>query len=62
MAMMNRYLAEETETLFMVPDQAYTYLSSTLIKEIYSLGASVDGMVPSLVEERLREHFACRDE
>lgn len=55
MAMMNRYLEGSIETLFMVPDQAYTYLSSSLIKEIYSLGASVQGMVPELVAERLRE-------
>ena len=55
MAMMNRYLEGSIETLFMVPDQAYTYLSSSLIKEIYGLGASVQGMVPHLVEERLRE-------
>lgn len=55
MAMMNRHLEGTIETLFMVPDQAYTYLSSSLIKEIYRLGASVGGMVPGLVEERLRE-------
>lgn len=57
MAMMNRHLAGSIETLFMVPDQAYTYLSSSLIKEIYGLGASVEGMVPRRVEERLRDYY-----
>lgn len=57
MAMMNRHLAGSIETLFMVPDQAYTYLSSSLIKEIYGLGSSVEGMVPRRVEERLRGYY-----
>ena len=57
MAMMNRHLEGSIETLFMVPDQAYTYVSSSLIKEIYSLGGSVEGMVPALVEEYLGEHI-----
>jgi len=54
MAMMNRHLESRVETLFMVPDQAYTYTSSSLIKEIYQLGGSVSAMVPASVEARLR--------
>ncbi|MFW6198513.1 MAG: pantetheine-phosphate adenylyltransferase [Acidobacteriota bacterium] len=60
MAMMNRQLDGELETLFMVPHEDYTYVSSSLIKEIYGLGGSIEGLVPDLVEERLREHFASR--
>lgn len=58
MAMMNRHLESEVETLFMVPEEKYIYLSSSLIKEIYGLGGTVRGMVPSQVEERLREYFS----
>lgn len=58
MAMMNRHLDDQVETLFMVPDGRYTYLSSSLIKEIYALGGAVDTMVPPIVKERLRERFA----
>ncbi len=54
MALMNRHLEPAVETLFMVPDQAYTYLSSSLIKDVYRLGGTVSGMVPPVVEERLR--------
>ena len=57
MALMNRRLASGIETLFMVPHQDYEFLSSSLIKEIYSLGGGVDGLVPKGVEERLREHY-----
>lgn len=58
MAMMNRHLESAVETLFMVPEETYIYLSSSLIKEIYGLGGSVHGMVPEEVEEQLREHFS----
>jgi pantetheine-phosphate adenylyltransferase len=58
MAMMNRHLDGDLETMFMVPHEDYIYLSSSLIKEIYGLGGSVRRMVPPQVEERLREHFA----
>ncbi len=54
MALMNRQLAEEIETLFMVPREDYTYVSSSLIKEISSHGGSVEGLVPPLVEDHLR--------
>ena len=55
MALMNRRLSSEIETVFMMPAEPYTYVSSRLVKEIFSLGGSVSGLVPPSVEERLRE-------
>jgi pantetheine-phosphate adenylyltransferase len=57
MALMNRRLDDRVETLFMVPHEAYTYLSSSLIKEVAALGGSVSDLVPGLVERRLQERF-----
>ncbi len=54
MALMNRRLNSEIETVFMMPAEQYTYISSRLIKEVFSLGGRVEGLVPDLVEERLR--------
>ncbi len=56
MALMNRRMQPEIETVFMVPAEAYTYLSSRLVKEIFSLGGSVSGLVPSIVEKFLKEN------
>jgi pantetheine-phosphate adenylyltransferase len=53
MALMNRRLAPEIETVFMMPAESYSYLSSRLVKEIAQLGGSVKGLVPELVEQRL---------
>ena len=58
MALMNRKLRDTVETVFMMPHERYTYISSRLIKEVASFGASVTGMVPPLVEKRLGERFA----
>ncbi|MEK7710143.1 MAG: pantetheine-phosphate adenylyltransferase [candidate division NC10 bacterium] len=58
MALMNRKLRDTVETVFMMPHERYTYISSRLIKEVASFGASVTGMVPPLVEKRLAEGFA----
>jgi len=55
MALMNRELASSIETVFMMPDAKYSYISSRLIKEVFALGGKVHGLVPELVEERLRE-------
>ncbi len=55
MALMNRQLAPEMETLFMMPSQEFTYLSSNLVKEVFMLGGSVRDLVPELVERKLRE-------
>jgi pantetheine-phosphate adenylyltransferase len=54
MAMMNRKLDPELETLFMMPAEKYTYVSSRLIKGVYRLGGDVTALVPPLVMERLR--------
>jgi pantetheine-phosphate adenylyltransferase len=55
MALMNRRLSPEVETVFMMPAEQYTYISSRLIKEVFSLGGQVRGLVPEIVESRLRE-------
>lgn len=54
MAMMNRKLAPELETIFMLPHEKYTYVSSRLIKGVVQLGGDVSGLVPELVMERLK--------
>ena len=55
MALMNRKLQPQLETVFMMPAEAYSYLSSRLVKEVFRLGGSVRGLVPELVEQRLTE-------
>ncbi len=54
MAMMNRKIEPDIETVFMLPGEAYSYVSSRLVKEIARLGGSVKDLVPPLVAERLR--------
>src|ERR1043166_648639 len=54
MALMNRRLEPAIETVFMMPAEQYTYISSRLSKEVFSLGGRVEGLVPALVEQRLR--------
>ncbi len=53
MALMNRHLAPGLETVFMMPAEQYTYISSRLIKEVFALGGEVTGLVPPIVEEQL---------
>ena len=53
MALMNRRLSEEIETVFMMPSEMYTYVSSRIVKEVFALGGSVTGLVPPLVESKL---------
>lgn len=60
MSLMNRRLRSEIETVFLVPAEAYTYLSSSLVKEVSMLGGSVKGLVPAEVEVRLREKLSAR--
>jgi pantetheine-phosphate adenylyltransferase len=55
MALMNRRLSPEIETVFMMPAEQYTYISSRLIKEVFALGGQVRGLVPEIVESRLRD-------
>lgn len=54
MAMMNRKIEPQIETVFMLPGEAYSYLSSRLVKELAQFGALPKGLVPAIVEERLR--------
>lgn len=59
MALMNRRLNNDVETVFMMPAEPYTYVSSRLVKEVVALGGSVEGLVPAGVEARLRaKHLA----
>lgn len=60
MALMNRHLSPDVETVFMMPAEQYTYVSSRLVKEVASLGGSVTGLVPPQVEKRLAEKRAAR--
>jgi pantetheine-phosphate adenylyltransferase len=57
MALMNRKLNDSIETLFLMPRGAYTYLSSTIIKEIGRLGGDTSAFVPPLVGRALREKY-----
>jgi pantetheine-phosphate adenylyltransferase len=54
MALMNRRLQPQLETVFMMPAEAYSYVSSRIVKEVFHLGGSIEGLVPKLVEERMR--------
>ncbi|MFY9585075.1 MAG: pantetheine-phosphate adenylyltransferase [Candidatus Acidiferrales bacterium] len=54
MALMNRKLEPQIETVFMMPAETYSYLSSRLVREIALLGGSIQGLVPPAVEQRLR--------
>jgi pantetheine-phosphate adenylyltransferase len=58
MALMNRRLAHDLETVFLMPAEQYTYTSSRIIKEVFRLGGQVSGLVPPIVEERLRQKQA----
>ncbi len=57
MALMNRRLAPEVETVFLTPAEEYSYVSSKLIKEIAALSGDVTGLVPAPVARRLAEKF-----
>lgn len=58
MALTNRQLAPEIETVFMVPKETYSYLSSRLIKEVARLGADISSFVPQEAEKRLRKKYS----
>jgi pantetheine-phosphate adenylyltransferase len=57
MALMNRRLNPRVETVFMMPKEDYSYLSSRLVKEVYALGGDLSGLVPGPVLERLRQRL-----
>lgn len=54
MALMNRRLEPTIETVFLMADEEYSYVSSTLMKQVFELGGRVEGLIPPLVEERMR--------
>ena len=58
MALMNRRLEPTIETVFMMPAEIYSYVSSRLVKEVFQLGGGLEGLVPPLVEARMKEKFA----
>ncbi|MFA5353411.1 MAG: pantetheine-phosphate adenylyltransferase [Thermodesulfovibrionales bacterium] len=60
MALMNRRLDTAVETVFMMPSEEFSFLSSTIVKEVASYGGSVKGLVPEVVERALREKFRGR--
>lgn len=58
MALMNRRLRPQVETVFLMSAQENSYLSSRLVKEVFSLGGSIGGLVPDLVIERMRDKLS----
>jgi len=57
LALMNRRLSSDIETVFMMPSEEYSYLTATIAKEISSLGGTVKGLVPPHVDHALRRKF-----
>jgi len=58
MALMNRRLEPSVETVFLMAGEAYSYISSRLIKEVFKLGGSIDGLVPELVAKKMSDKIA----
>src|SRR5271168_4854756 len=61
MALMNQRLAPELETVFLMPAAKYSFVSSRLVKEVFQLGGSVEGLVPELVIARLKKRVSSKD-
>lgn len=57
MALMNRTLDPQVETIFMVPGDAYTFLSSRIVKEVAMYGGRIEGFVPEIVQQALEQKF-----
>ncbi len=55
MALMNRRLEPSIETVFMMPAEKYSYVSSRLVKEVFQLGGEIDGLVPAVIHKRMKE-------
>src|SRR5438045_4004840 len=55
MALMNRRLEPTIETVFLMAGEEYSYVSSTLMKQVFELGGRVEGLIPDLVEKKMRE-------
>ena len=57
MALMNRSIKPEIETIFLVPSVCYSFVSSRLVKEVYQLGGEIEKMVPDIVDKKLKKKF-----
>jgi pantetheine-phosphate adenylyltransferase len=57
MALMNRRLHPEIETVFLLASEAYSFISSRLVKEVAALGGNISGLVPAVIEQRLKQKF-----
>lgn len=57
MALMNRRLEPEIETVFLLAAEEFSYVSSSLMKQVFTLGGRVEGLVPEIVEAKMREKF-----
>ncbi|MBI1748081.1 MAG: pantetheine-phosphate adenylyltransferase [Acidobacteria bacterium] len=55
MALMNRRMQPQIETVFMMPAEKYSYVSSRLVREIYKLGGATPGLIPDVVEQRMKQ-------
>jgi pantetheine-phosphate adenylyltransferase len=55
MALMNRRLRPEIETVFLMAGEAYSFISSRLVKEVFALGGNISGLVPPSVEAQLKK-------
>ncbi len=60
MALMNRRLADEIETVFLMPSETYTYVNASLVKEIARYGGAIEGLVPPNVVPLLRKRFGVK--
>ena len=58
MALMNRRLSPRIETVFMMAHEAYSFISSRLVKEVFGLGGNITGLVPPSVESRLQARMS----
>jgi pantetheine-phosphate adenylyltransferase len=57
MALMNRQINQEIETIFLVPSMNYSFVSSRLVKEVYQLGGEIKSLVPGIVDKKLKEKY-----
>lgn len=61
MALMNRRLSSDIETVFMMPAESYSFLSSKLVKEVFMLGGSLSGLIPDVVYKALKDKFKVKN-
>jgi pantetheine-phosphate adenylyltransferase len=61
MALMNRRLRPELETVFLMAGEAHSFLSSRLVKDVFRLGGNISGLVPASVERRLKERITVEE-